>query len=222
MQFANAQLDVGRFFDVEIESSNPDIEFRTRTSSELPSPPEFDFQVVVKNDASELNFDTELERSVLSISQSSRAGAVSLSENGLGVGLGTAFGAIIPPEAPLHVRNNGSSSGPFEGDGVIIAEATGAELDRVMLNLINNGGNFLNLQDTSLTPASNWQIFTKNDAFFLRKAGPAAAGMNIRSTGSFAFTFGGQSNFTLKPNGDAFFRGSVRSLVAPIETPKRM
>ena len=121
----------------------------------------------------------------------------------LGVGVG-GFG--FPGVPGLHVRS--TDSGPFQDAAILVENADSTIAAREQLRLRNNGPARLALEDTNL--GVTWSLITTSrDEFQIRKNGPGTSNITIRADGTYVFANGGQSKFTVFPDGNAFLRGSL-------------
>ena len=118
-----------------------------------------------------------------------------------GIGIGT-----FTPMAPLHVFTGPGSPYASQITGILVQNnSSGAPAtDRKLLELQNFGGNFISMSDSSVgTSGSTWQVYTKNDAFWIRKfTGSVNPSMNIRPDGTISYNANGAPTFVVRTNGN--------------------
>lgn len=116
---------------------------------------------------------------------------------GTGIGIGTRS-----PESTLHILADGVSS-DFTS-ATIRGEVTNdlPAMDRVMLDLRNNGAIVMNMLDTSVTGAMPYQVRTANDRLSFQQFGGNRAGLAIFGDGAVRFVANGVPNLTVTSNGN--------------------
>lgn len=119
----------------------------------------------------------------------------------LGVGIGH-----DTPEEALHIRADGNA---FESAKILVEDVNPLRAARNMLELKNNGGVRVRLNNTDIN--ESWLLTTdQTNKLQFRILGPAKPFFGQRANGFFEVGTNGQLNFNVRPNGNAFLRGTMQ------------
>lgn len=119
--------------------------------------------------------------------------------------LGVAIGHLAAEEM-LHVKTDGSN---YDRAAILVEDTNGARALRNMLELKNNGGVRIRLNNTSI--GESWAMSTdQTNKLQFRVIGAAKPFFGQRGNGFFEVGTDGRQNFTLTPTGNAFVRGTLR------------
>ena len=161
-----------------------------------------DFQFFARTNGESLDLDGPSGLNIMRVMGAAPLGSFLMAGNGVGIGVDT------PSEQTDGVLFRSDDFSPFPEIKLFIANRESAVAQREQLRLINNGPVRFGMQDTNT--GTLWSfITTDDDQFQIRKNGTGTANMAIRANGSFGFNFGGESNFSILGNGNAFLRGTL-------------
>ena len=143
----------------------------------------------------------------LFVANDARAEAFSLGGNGVGIGL-------FHPDEALHIYSDDFSidaaGNPIGFDQArLLIENDKADTEiRTMLDLVNNGGSRIIMENTGSGEA--WAVMTNNvNNFVISRGGTGGAEFAIRNDGALSVGPGTQQNLFLAPNGNLHIAGSI-------------
>ncbi len=152
-----------------------------------------------------MDFDTPNGNGILTITQEATDGSLTIDDEGVGIGTD---GFSETPEATLHVLANSLFS-PYTAANVLLEDQNSARGLRNMLELKNNGGVRIRLNNTSI--GQSWAMSTdQTNKLQFRVLGAGTPFFGQRGNGFFEVGTSGQQTFTVAPNGNAFIRGTLR------------